>query len=140
MRGSSRNAREAMHRESPPTPAVPRILVGTRMPRSVTGQASLSAAVPESALEAPGFHLVEAAVRFARVARRHRSRVWVSKGGETADAKSPLELLALGDFEGSVIRVRVVGPDAQSTFLELDGFLGPSLVHGFPPRQERGEP
>lgn len=106
----------------------------SRPAASTSGKAHPSVAQADWAvLKIEDTPIVQTAVRFAQVTRRHQSQVWVSRGGETADAKSPLELLALGDVEGLVIHLRAVGPDAQNVLSDLEGLLGPSLVPAFRP-------
>ncbi len=64
---------------------------------------------------------------FVKMASRFTSQVEVSKDGQWADGKSILGVLTLVAEQGSEIKIRAAGPDAQlavSALVELvaDGF------------------
>jgi phosphotransferase system HPr (HPr) family protein len=97
----------------------------------VTGPASATA---ELAVEHEhGLHLRPAA-DFVRLAARFRSRVEVVNltrgGGRTADARSLLQVTALGVNAGHVVRLTATGEDAAAavdalTALIRSGFAAP---------------
>lgn len=60
-----------------------------------------------------GFHL-RAATVLMNSARSFEADIVIIKGGMTVDAKStPLQLLALGAFQGDLLTLEAVGPDAD---------------------------
>src|SRR5689334_13925518 len=59
-----------------------------------------------------GLHARPAAM-FVRIASRHRSEIWVSKEGEEVNGKSIMGLMMLAAGQGSKLRIRCDGPDAE---------------------------
>jgi len=66
-----------------------------------------------------GLHARPAAM-FVRIASRHRSEIWVSKEGEEVNGKSIMGLMMLAAGEGSKLRIRCEGPDAEKAMEELE--------------------
>jgi phosphocarrier protein HPr len=58
-------------------------------------------------------------VAFARVARRFRSAVTLSRGDRRADGREPLDLVLLGAPRGAVLTVEVSGSDAAAALEAL---------------------
>lgn len=69
-----------------------------------------------------GLHARPAA-RFARLAGTFRSALTVLYGEHRADARSLLELLALGIPQGACLTLRAEGEDAEAALLALQNFL-----------------
>ena len=66
-----------------------------------------------------GLHLRPAS-QFVSVANRYSSQVYVSvDGGEEGNGKSILDLSCRAAEKGAVLRVRVVGEDAEDALSEL---------------------
>ena len=65
-----------------------------------------------------GLHARPAAM-FVRIASRYRSEVWVSKEGEEVNGKSIMGLMMLAAGQGSTLRLRCEGPDADKALEEL---------------------
>ena len=59
-----------------------------------------------------GLHARPAAM-FVRIASRYRSEIWVAKEGEEVNGKSIMGLMMLAAGQGSKLRVRCEGPDAE---------------------------
>ena len=51
------------------------------------------------------------------------SRVTISRGDRSADARRILALMALGIKQGELIRVEVEGPDEDAAALKLKAFI-----------------
>ena len=66
-----------------------------------------------------GLHARPAAM-FVRSASRHRSEIWVSKEGEAVNGKSLMGLMMLAAGQGSKLRIRCDGPDADKAMEELE--------------------
>jgi phosphocarrier protein HPr len=66
-----------------------------------------------------GLHARPAAM-FVRIASRHRSEIWVSKEGEEVNGKSIMGLMMLAAGQGSKLRIRCEGPDAEKAIEELE--------------------
>ena len=64
-----------------------------------------------------GLHARPAAM-FVRIASRYRSEIWVSKEGEEVNGKSIMGLMMLAAGQGSKLRVRCEGPDADKAMLD----------------------
>ena len=69
-----------------------------------------------------GLHARPAAM-FVRIASRYRSEVWVSKEGEEVNGKSIMGLMMLAAGQGSKLRIRCEGPDADKAMEELEGLI-----------------
>src|SRR6201997_4117424 len=69
-----------------------------------------------------GLHARPAAM-FVRVASRHRCEVWVSKEGEEINGKSIMGLMMLAAGQGSKLRIRCEGPDAEKAMEELEELI-----------------
>ena len=66
-----------------------------------------------------GLHARPAAM-FVRIASRHRAEIWVSKEGEEINGKSIMGLMMLAAGQGSKLRIRCHGPDADKAMEELE--------------------
>jgi len=66
-----------------------------------------------------GLHARPAAM-FVRIASRHRAEIWVSKEGEEINGKSIMGLMMLAAGQGSKLRIRCDGPDADKAMEELE--------------------
>src|SRR5437868_14569130 len=69
-----------------------------------------------------GLHARPAAM-FVRIASRFRCEVWVAKEGEEVNGKSIMGLMMLAAGQGSVLRLRCEGPDADKALEELEGLI-----------------
>jgi phosphocarrier protein HPr len=69
-----------------------------------------------------GLHARPAAM-FVRIASRYRSEIWVSKEGEVVNGKSIMGLMMLAAGQGSKLRIRCEGPDANKAMEELEGLI-----------------
>jgi phosphocarrier protein len=69
-----------------------------------------------------GLHARPAAM-FVRIASRYRSEVWVSKEGEEVNGKSIMGLMMLAAGQGSKLRIRCEGPDAEEAMEELEALI-----------------
>src|SRR3981081_570095 len=69
-----------------------------------------------------GLHARPAAM-FVRIASRHRCEVWVSKEGEEVNGKSIMGLMMLAAGQGSKLRIRCDGPDAEKAMEELEKLI-----------------
>jgi phosphocarrier protein HPr len=69
-----------------------------------------------------GLHARPAAM-FVRIASRYRSEIWVSKEGEEVNGKSIMGLMMLAAGQGSKLRVRAEGPDAEKAVEELEELI-----------------
>ncbi len=90
-------------------------------------RASRGASVQKIEKEIPivnrlGLHARPAAM-FVRIASRHRSEVWVSKEGEEINGKSIMGLMMLAAGQGSKLRIRCEGPDAEKAMEELEELI-----------------
>ena len=65
-----------------------------------------------------GLHARPAAM-FVRIASRHRAEIWVAKEGEEVNGKSIMGLMMLAAGQGSKLRIRCDGPDADKAMEEL---------------------
>jgi phosphocarrier protein HPr len=66
-----------------------------------------------------GLHARPAAM-FVRIASRYRAEIWVSKEGEEVNGKSIMGLMMLAAGQGSKLRIRCDGPDADKAMEELE--------------------
>ncbi|MEP6603062.1 MAG: HPr family phosphocarrier protein [Spartobacteria bacterium] len=66
-----------------------------------------------------GLHARPAAM-FVRIASRYRSEIWVAKETEEVNGKSIMGLMMLAAGQGSKLRVRCEGPDADKAMEELE--------------------
>src|SRR5579864_8899124 len=66
-----------------------------------------------------GLHARPAAM-FVRIASRYRCEVWVAKEGEEVNGKSIMGLMMLAAGQGSKLRLRCEGPDADKAVAELE--------------------
>ena len=69
-----------------------------------------------------GLHARPAAM-FVRIASRYRSEIWVSKEGEDVNGKSIMGLMMLAAGQGSKLRIRCEGPDAEKALEELEELI-----------------
>jgi phosphocarrier protein HPr len=69
-----------------------------------------------------GLHARPAAM-FVRIASRHRAEIWVSKEGEEINGKSIMGLMMLAAGQGSKLRIRCEGPDADKAIEELEELI-----------------
>jgi phosphocarrier protein len=65
-----------------------------------------------------GMHARPAAM-FVRIASRYRAEIWVEKEGEEINGKSIMGLMMLAAGQGSKLRIRCEGPDAERAIEEL---------------------
>jgi phosphocarrier protein HPr len=69
-----------------------------------------------------GLHARPAAM-FVRIASRFRSEIWVSKEGEEVNGKSIMGLMMLAAGQGSKLRIRCEGLDAEKAMEELEALI-----------------
>ena len=69
-----------------------------------------------------GLHARPAAM-FVRIASRHRAEIWVAKEGEEVNGKSIMGLMMLAAGQGSKLRIRCEGPDADKAVEELEELI-----------------
>src|SRR5213596_1400754 len=69
-----------------------------------------------------GLHARPASM-FLRIARRYRSEIWVSQQGEEVNGKSIMRLLMLAAGQGSKLRIRCEGVDAEKAMEELEALI-----------------
>jgi len=69
-----------------------------------------------------GLHARPAAM-FVRIASHYRSEIWVSKEGEEVNGKSIMGLMMLAAGQGSKLRIRCDGPDAEKAMEELQELI-----------------
>jgi phosphocarrier protein HPr len=69
-----------------------------------------------------GLHARPAAM-FVRIASRHRAEIWVAKEGEEVNGKSIMGLMMLAAGQGSKLRIRCDGPDADKAMEELEQLI-----------------
>lgn len=69
-----------------------------------------------------GLHARPAAM-FVRIASRYRSEVWVSKEGELVNGKSIMGLMMLAAGQGSKLKIRCEGPDADKAMEDLEALI-----------------
>ena len=69
-----------------------------------------------------GLHARPAAM-FVRIASRHRAEIWVAKEGEEINGKSIMGLMMLAAGQGSKLRIRCDGADADKAMEELEELI-----------------
>jgi phosphocarrier protein HPr len=69
-----------------------------------------------------GLHARPAAM-FVRIASRYRCEVWVAKEGEEVNGKSIMGLMMLAAGQGSKLRIRCEGADAEKAIAELEELI-----------------
>jgi phosphocarrier protein HPr len=69
-----------------------------------------------------GLHARPAAM-FVRIASRYRSEVWVEKEGEQINGKSIMGLMMLAAGQGSTLKIRCEGPDADRVMEDLEELI-----------------
>ena len=69
-----------------------------------------------------GLHARPAAM-FVRIASRFRAEVWVAKEGEEVNGKSIMGLMMLAAGQGSKLRIRCEGPDADKAMEEIEELI-----------------
>src|SRR5947207_6990646 len=69
-----------------------------------------------------GLHARPAAM-FVRIATRYRSEIWVANEGEEVNGKSIMALMMLAAGQGSKLRIRCEGPDADQAIEELEQLI-----------------
>jgi phosphocarrier protein HPr len=69
-----------------------------------------------------GLHARPAAM-FVRIASRYRAEIWVAKEGEEVNGKSIMGLMMLAAGQGSKLRIRCDGPDADKAMEELEELI-----------------
>src|SRR5256714_10994382 len=60
---------------------------------------------------------------FVRIASRYRSEVWVEKEGEQINGKSIMGLMMLAAGQGSKLKIRCEGADADKVMEELEELI-----------------
>lgn len=69
-----------------------------------------------------GLHARPAAL-FVQVANKYESDVLVKKGRDEVNGKSIMGLMTLAAEKGSMIRIKIDGPDAKGAMQELEGII-----------------
>src|SRR3989440_9100145 len=69
-----------------------------------------------------GLHARPAAM-FVRIASRYRSEVWVEKEGEQINGKSIMGLMMLAAGQGSKLKIRCEGADADKVMEDLEELI-----------------
>jgi phosphocarrier protein len=69
-----------------------------------------------------GLH-ARAAVKFMNLANRFISSVRIEKDGNEIDGKSILGILTLAAVQGSVITLKIAGPDEEQAFRALEKLI-----------------
>ena len=69
-----------------------------------------------------GLHARPAAM-FVRIASRYRAEIWVAKEGDEVNGKSIMGLMMLAAGQGSKLRIRCEGPDADKALAELEELI-----------------
>jgi phosphocarrier protein len=69
-----------------------------------------------------GMHARPAAM-FVRIASRFRAEIWVEKEGEQINGKSIMGLMMLAAGQGSKLKLRCEGPDAEKAIEELEQLI-----------------
>ena len=69
-----------------------------------------------------GLHSKTATV-FSEKARQYKSMIWVKRQNIEADAKSLLNVLSLGAFQGTEIRIVAEGPDENEALESICAFV-----------------
>ena len=69
-----------------------------------------------------GLHARPAAM-FVRIASRYRCEVWVAKEGEEVNGKSIMGLMMLAAGQGSKLKIRCDGFDADKAIAELEELI-----------------
>jgi phosphocarrier protein len=69
-----------------------------------------------------GLHARPAAM-FVRIASRYRSEIWVSKEEEVVNGKSIMGLMMLAAGQGSKLKIRCEGPDADKAMEDLEALI-----------------
>ena len=69
-----------------------------------------------------GLHARPAAL-FVQVANKYESDVLVKKGRDEVNGKSIMGLMTLAAEKGSMIRIKIDGPDAKKAMQELEGII-----------------
>jgi phosphocarrier protein len=69
-----------------------------------------------------GLHARPAAM-FVRIASRYRAEVWVAKEGEEVNGKSIMGLMMLAAGQGSKLRIRCEGADADKAMEEIEELI-----------------
>jgi len=76
-----------------------------------------------------GLHARPAA-RLVQTTRKFRSKVYIIKGGQQADAKSIIRILSLGAEQGDKIIVTVEGEDEEVAFEALTTLIRNNFGEG----------
>src|SRR3982751_2981176 len=63
------------------------------------------------------------AAMFVRIASRYRSEVWVEKEGEQINGKSIMGLMMLAAGQGSKLKIRCEGADADKVMEDLEELI-----------------
>jgi phosphocarrier protein len=69
-----------------------------------------------------GMHARPAAM-FVRIASRYRAECWVEKEGEQINGKSIMGLMMLAAGQGSKLKIRCEGPDADKLMVEIEQLI-----------------
>ncbi|MFC1807133.1 HPr family phosphocarrier protein [Candidatus Omnitrophota bacterium] len=69
-----------------------------------------------------GLHARPAAV-FVQIANKFESEISVVKDDEEINGKSIMGILMLGAEQGTVVKLKATGPDAQEAITELENLL-----------------
>ncbi len=81
-----------------------------------------------------GFHARPAHL-FVKMAMSFKSKVQIQKGNQVIDGKSILDLLTLGAGNGTQLKLKATGPDAE----ELVAALAQLVEGGFGEMHENGQ-
>src|ERR1700752_1900738 len=69
-----------------------------------------------------GLHARPAAM-FVRAANKHKSEIWVEKGGEQVNGKSIMGLMMLAAGQGTKLIISAEGADADKAVQELETLI-----------------
>ena len=69
-----------------------------------------------------GLHARPASL-FVKIANKYEAEVTVKKGGESVNGKSIMGLMTLAANRGSILEIKISGPDARQAMEELEQFL-----------------
>src|SRR5213594_1805104 len=108
---------------------IARLIEVAAMDQKLKGLGQASAAARDQKIEKEisivnrlGLHARPAAM-FVRIASRYRSEIWVAKEGEEVNGKSIMGLMMLAAGQGSKLRIRCEGPDAEKALEELEELI-----------------
>ena len=70
-----------------------------------------------------GLHLRPLA-QWIETAKKYQSKIKMTRGAKTVDAKSPLMILTLGVTQGTEVMVSAEGPDEEAAIAGLQSLVG----------------